>query len=73
MRCEAVDTEEKYQSTAPEIGVSKNMPVQFLLPHGDEAATLVEQVAHNRYATWGCHTSCIDLHSPPVPYHLYQP
>ena len=49
------------------------MPLQFLLPHGDDAAASVEQVMQNRYNTWGCHTRCLDFHPPPVPYHMYQP
>ena len=73
MRCEAVDIEEKDQSTAPDIGASTKITLQFLLPHGDEAAASVEQVAQNHYKTWGCHARCLDLHPPPVPSPLYQP
>ena len=53
MRCEAVDTEEKDQSTAPEIGASTKMSLRLLLTHGDEAAASVEQVAQKLYNTWG--------------------
>ena len=48
MWCEAVYTEEKYQSTAPEIGVSTKIPLQFMLLHSDEADASVEQVARRR-------------------------
>ena len=53
MHCEAVDTKEQDQSIAPEIGALTKIPLQFLLPHGDEAATSVKQVVHNRYKTRG--------------------
>ena len=61
------------QSIAPDIGASTNMPLQFLLPHGDEADFSVEQVVQNRYKTWVCHTCCISFHPPLVPSPLYQP
>ena len=73
MRCETVNTEEKDKSTAPEIGARKKMPLQFLLPHGDEAAASVEKVAQDRYNTWGCHAHCLALHPPLVPSPMYQP
>ena len=73
MWCEAVETEEKDQLTAPEIGASTKMPLQFLLPHGDEAADSVEQITQNRYNARGCHARCLAFHPPPVPYPLYQP
>ena len=67
MRCEGVDTKEKDQSTAPEIGALAKMPLQLLFPHGDEAADSVEQVAQNHYNTWGCYPRCIAFHLPAVP------
>ena len=53
MRCEAVDTEDKDQSTSLEIRASTKIALQLLLPHGDEAADSVEEVAQNCYNTWG--------------------
>ena len=73
MWCEAVDIEEKDQSTAPEIGTSTNIPLQFLILHGDEADAAVEKIAQNRYNNWGCHRRCLAFHPPPVTYPLYQP